>query len=465
MGSSHHHHHHSSGLVPRGSHMNVKKFPEGFLWGAATSSYQIEGAWNEDGKGESIWDRFTRIPGKIKNGDSGDVACDHYHRYEQDLDLMRQLGLKTYRFSIAWARIQPDSSRQINQRGLDFYRRLVEGLHKRDILPMATLYHWDLPQWVEDEGGWLSRESASRFAEYTHALVAALGDQIPLWVTHNEPMVTVWAGYHMGLFAPGLKDPTLGGRVAHHLLLSHGQALQAFRALSPAGSQMGITLNFNTIYPVSAEPADVEAARRMHSFQNELFLEPLIRGQYNQATLMAYPNLPEFIAPEDMQTISAPIDFLGVNYYNPMRVKSSPQPPGIEVVQVESPVTAMGWEIAPEGLYDLLMGITRTYGKLPIYITENGAAFDDQPDQSGQVNDPQRVGYFQGHIGAARRALADGVDLRGYYAWSLLDNFEWAEGYSKRFGIIYVDFETQQRTLKQSAQWYRDVIANNGLED
>lgn len=443
------------------------RFPDGFLWGAATAAYQIEGAVRAGGRGESIWDRFCHTPGKVKNNDTGDVACDHYGRWEDDLDLMRELGLMSYRFSIAWPRVMPAGAGAVNQAGLDFYRRLTEGLLRRGIRPMATLYHWDLPQALQDQGGWASRDTAARFAEYAGVVFRALGDLVPLWVTHNEPWVVAFLGHALGIHAPGLNDWALALKVAHHVLLSHGMAMEAFRALRRGNSQAGITLNLYSVYPASDRPEDLAAARRMDGFQNRWFLDPIFRGAY-PAEMQAYYEQRwgplDWVRPGDLRLIRAPIDFLGVNYYSAARVAGNPGSAFLELDHLPpvGPVTEMGWEIVPEGLYDLLLRLKRDYGDLPLYITENGAAFPDQVEQ-GAVHDPRRVEYLHAHLAAAHRAIAAGVSLKGYYAWSLMDNFEWAEGYARRFGLVHVDFATQQRTPKRSALWYREVIRQNGL--
>ena len=433
--------------------------PAGFRFGAATASYQIEGAAREDGRGESIWDRFSHKPGAVVNGDTGDVACDHYHRWSEDLDLMVSLGLESYRFSIAWPRVQPDGRGPLSPRGVAFYRRLVEGLLERGIEPVATLYHWDLPQARQEAGGWAVRDTASRFAEYAALMAAELGDVVQGWITHNEPWVVAILGHAVGRKAPGVRDWPTALTVAHHLLLSHGLAVDALR---PTGAPIGITLNLNPMRPLS--DADGAAAARMDSHQNRWFLDPVLRGSYPTQLLEHYERvfgpLPS-LNPEDMDVISRPIDFLGVNYYNPTFVRESAEPPlQAESVTPRGPVTAMGWPVDATGLHDLLLRLRADYGDLEIWITENGAAFDDEKLVDGVVEDPSRVAYISDHLGALRRAVADGVDVRRYHAWSLLDNFEWEHGYDKRFGIVRVDYATQQRIPKRSALWYRDHIAS-----
>ncbi len=430
--------------------------PAGFRFGAATAAYQIEGAAREDGRGESIWDRFSRKPGAIVNGDTGDVACDHYHRWSEDLDLMASLGLESYRFSIAWPRVQPDGRGPLNPRGIAFYRRLVEGLLERGIEPIATLYHWDLPQTRQEAGGWAARDTAERFADYAAAMAAELGDVVEGWITHNEPWVVAFLGHVEGRKAPGIRDWPTALTVAHHLLLSHGLAVDALRA--SVQTPVGITLNLN---PMRSE--DAAAADRYDAYQNRWFLDPVLRGTYPAAQVELYERcfgpLPA-LNPEDMDVISRPLDFLGVNYYSPTTVRSAATVPlAAETVAPRGHTTAMGWAVDAGGLHDLLLRLRADYGDLTIWITENGAAFDDERLVDGVVEDPSRVAYLSDHLVALRRAVADGVDVRRYHAWSLLDNFEWEHGYDKRFGIVRVDYATQQRIPKRSALWYRDHIA------
>lgn len=444
------------------------RFPEGFMWGAATSAYQIEGAVREGGRGESIWDRFCHTPGKVANGDTGDVACDHYHRLEQDLDLMAELGLNAYRFSVAWPRILPEGTGQPNPAGLDFYRRLVHGLRDRGIRPMATLYHWDLPQALQDRGGWADRDTAQYFADYADVVFRALGDAVPLWVTHNEPWVAAFVGHAFGEHAPGENDWPKALKVSHHLLLSHGLAFQAFRATLGHRAAVGLVLNLAPVYPATDRPEDAAAARRLDAFLNRWCLDPAFRGAYPAELSGEFERNWGFDAarPGDLDIIRAPIDFLGVNYYTSHRVRANPESAlfGLEMLPPQNPVTAMGWEVTPEGLHDLLVGLKADYGDVPLYLTENGAAYPDQVGPNHTVDDPERVEYLRAHLAAAHRAITAGVDLRGYFVWSLLDNFEWAHGYARRFGLVYVDYATQARIPKRSAWWYRDVVARNGLE-
>ncbi|NNJ11501.1 beta-glucosidase [Chloroflexales bacterium ZM16-3] len=442
------------------------RFPPGFLWGAATAAYQIEGAWDADGKGESIWDRFVRRPGVIAGGDTGEVACDHYHRYAEDVGHMAALGLGSYRFSIAWPRIFPNGGGRPNQAGLDFYRRLVAALRDRGIVPMATLYHWDLPQALEDRGGWAERDTALRFAEYASFMFQALGDEVPLWATHNEPFIQAFYGYGNGENAPGRRNPWAILPAGHHLLLSHGLAVDAFCAASLPGAQVGIVLIIWPHRPASDRPADVAAARRVDGAMNRMFLEPLFRGRYPEDMLRHFARrlMRPPVRPGDMEVISRPIDFLGVNTYTRLTHAANWRDPlaGARQVHPRGPTTAMGWEIYPDCIVDSLAK-AHEYTDLPLYITENGAAFNDVVGPDGQIDDAARVDYLRTHIAAARRAIDDGADLRGYFVWTLMDNFEWAQGCAKRFGLIYTDYATQRRTWKASAHFFREVIARNGL--
>jgi beta-glucosidase len=440
------------------------EFPAGFLFGVATSAYQIEGACDADGRGESIWDRFCARAGAVEDGSSGEPACDHYHRFPEDLDLMGQLGVNAYRFSISWPRILPAGDGALNRAGIDFYRRLLEGLHERGIEPLATLYHWDLPQALEDRGGWLDRDTAARFAEYAAVVAGGLGDLVPAWITHNEPWCAAFLGYGTGTKAPGVRDWAASVRASHHLLLSHGLAVQALRAGAP-GSQVGISPNLYAVHPASAEPADLEAARLADGFQNRWFLEPVLLGRYPADVRVAFESrfgTSEFVRTGDEEVIGVPIDFLGVNFYSCHRVRANPlaEPLGFDTLPPRGELTAMGWEVAPDELYELLVRLRADYGPIPIRVTENGAAYDDHVT-NGVVEDPQRLAFVRGHLEALSRAIGAGIDVRGYYLWSFLDNFEWEAGYGKRFGIVYVDYETQKRILKRSALWYRDLIAGS----
>jgi beta-glucosidase len=444
----------------------IRSFPPGFVWGAATAAYQIEGAWNEDGKGESIWDRFTHTPGKIDGGDNGDVACDHYHRWEEDVGHMAALGLTSYRFSVSWPRIFPAGGGRPNQRGLDFYRRLVDALNSRGIAPSLTLYHWDLPQALEDRGGWACRDTALRFAEYAAFMFRSLRGQVAFWTTHNEPFIQTFYGYGNGENAPGRRSPWAIFTVGHHLLLSHGLAVDAYRAEKPGG-QIGIVLFLWPHHAASDSPRDRAAAAVVDGAQNRLFLEPLFRGRYPEDVLAHFGRrgMRPAVRPGDLATISRPIDFLGVNSYTRQINQANPRDllSGARQLPSPGPSTAMGWEIYPDCILESLR-MARSYTDLPLYIAENGAAFDDAPGSDGAVDDTTRLAYLHDHIAAAHRAIEEGIDLRGYYVWSLMDNFEWSRGFSKRFGLIYTDYATQCRTWKRSAYWYRDVIARNGLE-
>jgi beta-glucosidase len=452
------------------------KFPDGFLWGTATASYQIEGAVGEGGRGASIWDTFSHTPGKVYRGDTGDIACDHYHRLERDLDLMSDLGLEAYRFSVAWPRVQPTGSGTPNREGLDFYRRLVDGLRQRDIVPMLTLYHWDLPQALEDRGGWTSRETSERFAEYAGIVYEALSEEVGHWITLNEPWVAAWMGYGLGVHAPGRSDSAAALAATHHLLLGHGLAMERMRSAGD-DNQLGVTLNLHPGHPSRDTEADRKAARRVDGQANRLYLDPLFRGEYPEDIFSYYRERGadlSFVRDGDLQKISTPIDFLGINYYFRHSVREAPVEEGSSVPFADlgaRPViphagekTAMGWPVEPEGLKEMLVRIKDEYADVPIYVTENGRAVHDYIDPEGGVDDEERISYLDSHFRAAHEAMERGVDLRGYMVWSFLDNFEWAEGYSKRFGIVFVEYGTQQRVLKSSARWYSEVIKRNGLE-
>ena len=433
-------------------------FPREFAWGAATAAFQIEGATHADGRGESIWDRFCNTPGKVANGDTGEQACDHYHRWPADLALMSDLGLRGYRFSIAWPRIQPTGQGPANQKGLDFYRRLVEGMLEREITPLATLYHWDLPQELQERGGWASREIVDRFGEYAELVFDALGDLVDSWIKHNEPWVTSILGYAYGVKAPGLTDWNAALAAAHHVLLSHGRAARAYRDGGGAG-EIGITLDLTH---VSGEPG---AARRLDGHRNRWFLDAVLRGSYPVDMVELYEERVgtlDFVHDGDLHEMAAPIDFLGVNFYQPAVAEPGDGPLAVEEVPIDGPRTAMGWAVEPTSLTSLLLRLRRDYGDIPLVITENGASFEDPPvDGQGVVEDPERVAYLRDHIAAVELAVGQGVDVRGYYVWSLLDNFEWEHGYESRFGIVAVDFASQRRVPKRSALWYRDLIARH----
>jgi beta-glucosidase len=451
------------------------KFPKNFLWGAATSSYQIEGGWDADGKGPSIWDTFTRVPGTIEDGSSGDIACDHYYRWQEDIDVMRYLGLRAYRFSVSWPRVLPQGRGKPNQAGLDFYGRLVDGLLEAGITPFLTLYHWDLPQALQDEGGWTSRTTAEAFAEYADLMSSRLGDRVKHWSTHNEPPVIAWLGHQMGIFAPGVKDTDAALHAAHHILLSHGLAVPVIRA-NIADAEVGIVVDVHHHEPASESEHDRTAAKLNFNRYSGWFLEPLYGRPYPQDVLDFYtregmisPAAMEVVLPGDMETIAVPTDFLGLNYYSRTIARSTEVPEEENAPQIVVPApseerTEMDWEVVPDGLYQVLKMLQREYAPAKIYITENGASYSDGPAADGAVHDRRRTEYLRMHFAAANRALGEGVPLAGYFVWSLMDNFEWSRGYKQRFGIVWVDYETQQRIPKDSALWYRQVIENNGLE-
>jgi beta-glucosidase len=450
---------------PQGVHAQAAAFPSEFVWGAATSAYQVEGAVKEDGRGPSIWDVFSHTPGKTANGDTGDVADDHYHRYRDDIALMRELGLKAYRFSVAWPRIYPTGSGQRNEAGLDFYRRLLDELHAAGITPYLTLYHWDLPQTLEELGGWGNRDTAKRFGEYAHTVATAFGADVHHWFTINEPWVIAFLGYFTGLFAPGERDLALALRAAHNILLAHGEGMNALRAEMAPGDEAGIVLNLSPCEPASDASGDLAATIRFDGYLNRWFLDPVFRGSYPEDMVQLYGEAMPEITPGDMELIAQPTDIFGFNYYNRSLVADDPTDLPIQaktVVPPGAPVTAMGWEVYPQGLYDLLQRIHHDYGPARMLVTENGAAYDDVVID-GQVDDSERESYLHEHLLKAHQAIEDGVPLAGYFVWSLLDNFEWASGYGKRFGIIHVDFATQERIIKRSGRWYADVIAANSI--
>jgi beta-glucosidase len=441
------------------------RFPSGFLWGAATSAYQIEGSPLADGAGPSIWHRFSHTRGRTTNGDTGDVACDHYRRWRDDVALMSELGLQSYRFSIAWGRIMPEGRGRVNQRGLDFYRGLVDALLERGIRPNATLYHWDLPAALDDRGGWLNPDVADWFADYARTVYQALGDRVPMWATLNEPWVVSEIGYLTGEMAPGHRVLHEAPLVAHNLLRAHAAAVEAYRAEGQAG-QIGIVVNLEPKYPATDGQADQAAARRATAYMNSRYLDPLLLGRYPDALGEIFGEAWPAFAQADLARIRTPIDFIGVNYYTRAVVRDDPTDWPVRAGRVRQPRhthTEMDWEVWAQALTDTLTWVTERYGRVPLYVTENGAAFYDPPTaDGGVVRDPLRVAYFRDHLRAVRRAIAAGADVRGYYAWSLLDNFEWALGYAKRFGIVHVDFATQQRTPKESARFYAEVIRTHG---
>jgi beta-glucosidase len=438
-------------------------FPDGFLWGCATAAYQIEGSPLADGAGPSIWQRFSHTPGMTLNGDTGDVACDHYRRMPADVDLMTALGINAYRFSIGWGRVLPEGTERVNPKGLDFYDRLVDALLARHITPMATLYHWDLPEALDNRGGWLNRDIAEWFAAYAQVCFARLDDRVQFWATLNEPWVVTDAGYLHGVHAPGHRNLFEAPLASHNLLRAHGRAVQAYRAIGR--HRIGIVVNIEPKYPASDAPEDRTAAARAHAYMNRQYLDPVIHGRYPTALKGVFGELPDRPA-ADMALIHQPIDFIGLNYYTRAVVRHDSSQYPLKASSVRQPrsiYTDTGWEVYPQGLVDTLMWLKKRYDDPTIYITENGAAFYDPPTVTGnRLDDPLRRDYLVQHLKAARSAIAAGVDLRGYFAWSLLDNLEWSQGYSKRFGLIHVDFATQKRTLKHSAELYRRIIASNG---
>ncbi len=462
-------------------------FPEGFTFGSATASYQVEGAAQEDGRLPSIWDTFSMTPGRVWNGDTGDVACDHYHRWESDLDLMKDLGLDAYRFSIAWPRIVPAGTGAVNQAGIDFYSRLVDGLLERGIRPVATLYHWDLPQPLEDAGGWPVRATADAFERYAEIMGAALGDRIHTWTTLNEPWCSAYLGYGQGGHAPGRAEPAAALAAVHHLNLAHGRAVQALRATSTGDPDYSVTLNFHVAR--GRGPQAAEAVRRVEALANRAFTGPMLRGEYPADLLEDTASVTDwsFVQDGDLEAIHQPIDVLGVNYYSTVTAQLwdgvSPRQmndghkavaggtawPGsdgvLEFLEQPGPYTAMGWNIAPEGLEELLLSLREQFPDQALMVTENGAAFDDEVADDGSVPDPERLDYLRRHFTAAHRAMQQGVDLRGYFVWSLLDNFEWGYGYAKRFGIVRVDFDTLERTVKQSGEWYARLAKTGTLPE
>jgi beta-glucosidase len=435
------------------------RFPTDFFWGTATASYQIEGAAFEDGRGESIWDRFCATPGKVRNGESGAVACDFYHRYRDDVRLLRELGTNAFRLSIAWPRVLPDGRGKVNTRGLDFYERVVDALLEAGITPFVTFYHWDLPQPLEDAGGWPARATVDAFCEYVAAVTTRLGDRVRHWITHNEPWVAAWIGYGWGEHAPGRTSEADALAAAHHLLLSHGRAVEIVRSAAPA-AEVGITLDLHPVYAASGDDDDVAAARHVDGFHNRWFLEPIFKGAYPQDLLEYFGANAPAVAAGDLEAIRAPIDFLGVNNYSRNLVRANPdggRP--LDVRDPDSRYTDMDWEVYPDGLHDLLVRVTDDYAPRALYITENGAAFPDVRGHDGAVRDPERREYLEGHITAVGRAVAAGAPVRGYFVWTLMDNFEWAWGYWKRFGLVFVDYPTLERVPKESFYWYRDFIA------
>jgi beta-glucosidase len=433
-------------------------FPDGFVWGAATASYQIEGATSADGRGESVWDRFCATPDKVRAGDTGEIACDFYHRFPEDVAMMSELGVDAFRFSIAWPRIIPQGRGAVNQAGLDFYDRLVDALLEKDIEPFVTLFHWDTPQALEDEGGWPARSTAEAFVDYVDAVAGRLGDRVHRWITHNEPWVVAWIGHARGEHAPGRRSEQDAVATAHHLLLSHGWAVEAIKS-AVADADVGITLNLAHAYPASPSPEDEAAAWQLDGEGNRWFLDPLFRGSYPADLLERNEIVTPLVRDGDLETIAAPLDFLGVNNYFSFVVRDTGDGP-LVVRDPEAQRTDMGWEVYPDGLYRVLARVAADYEPAAMYVTENGAAFGDVRGHDGRVRDPERQDYLESHIGSVAQAVAEDVPVKGYFVWSLLDNFEWAHGYSKRFGLVYVDYPTLERVPKDSFYWYRDFVAS-----
>jgi beta-glucosidase len=445
-------------------------FPAGFHWGTATASYQIEGAWNEDGKGESIWDRFSHEPGRIRTGDTGDRACDSYHRYADDVALMRDMNLTSYRFSIAWPRIQPDGTGSVNAKGIDYYSRLVDALLEAGLRPFPTLYHWDLPQALEDAGGWPDRDTAGRFADYAEATVRRLSDRVSEWMIFNEPGVFTTCGYLLGVHAPGRRNLDEFLRATHTVNLAHGEAFRAMKAVR-SDLRIGTAYSMSHCEPAGDSEADAAAAERWHRFLNGWYLEPALRGSYPEIYREGRPSDQALgVRDGDLERMRAPLDFVGINLYYRTVVEDSPGDSNLGARPVhggfggnDGPRTDFGWEVWPDALYQTIQRVTRDYDRPVIEITENGCAYNDGPDALGVVHDSRRIEFFRGYLEAVAQAIEDGADVRGFHAWSLLDNFEWSEGFSQRFGLAYVDFETGRRTLKQSGRWYAQIASNNAL--
>jgi len=441
-------------------------FPEGFVWGTATAAYQIEGAWDEDGKGPSIWDTFCHTPGKILDGSTGDVADDHYHQWQSDVELMADLGMNAYRFSTSWPRILPEGRGAVNVAGLDFYDRLVDALLAKDIAPYLTLYHWDLPQALHEQGGWTNREIVHWFADYATVVVERLGDRVTQWVTHNEPSVISLLGYFTGEYAPGEINPMGTFQCAHHLFLSHGAATRAIRAAASKAPEVGIVLHLRPVHPASDSEEDQAAARRFDGVLNRMFMDPVFFGRYPEDTAKLLEIIMPKVEDGDWDLITTPIDFLGVNYYSRFVMKHDPTVMLIEASEVYPPGNEYSglWELYKSGLYEMLTRLRDEYGPRKILITENGIPVPDGLDRDGRVRDYRRIAYLQDNLAELHRAIADGVPVQGYFHWSLLDNFEWSHGYQERFGCIHVDYESLERTVKDSGYWYAEVAKNNGLD-
>ncbi|MFH1760901.1 MAG: GH1 family beta-glucosidase [bacterium] len=442
-------------------------FPDNFLWGASTASYQIEGGVNQDGRGETIWDRFCRIPNKVLNNDNGNIACDHYNRYREDIAIMKQIGLQAYRFSIAWSRLFPHGHGKLNQQGMDFYSSLIDGLLEKDIKPVATLFHWDFPQALQDMGGWANRDTVYRFRDYSAAAVEKLGDRIKYWITLNEPEIFTYFGHWYGRHAPGIKDLKTALNTAHHLMLGHGETLLALRHMRN-DLKCGISLATNLTFPASSAKEDLRAAEIHHTAFNQWFYEPVFKGQYPASGLDIFKSFLPDIHEKDMDVIKTPLDWLGINNYSRHVIKYNADLPPVKgetVVPDNAQVTDFNWEICPDIFYQTLKWVEENYHPGEIYVTENGASFADGPDKDKKIFDIRRINFLKQYISAAHRAIQDGVPLKGYFQWSLMDNFEWAQGYSQRFGIVYIDYKTRERIIKESGHWYAKVIEVNGIEE
>jgi beta-glucosidase len=444
------------------------EFPDEFIWGAATAAYQIEGAWNEDGKGESIWDRFSHTTGRVKGGYTGDVACDSYHRYKEDIALLTKLNLKSYRFSISWPRVQPAGTGTPNAKGLDYYKRVADALLEAKIRPLCTLYHWDLPQKLEDTGGWPNRDLAGRFTEYAEIVTRALGDRISYWCIFNEPRVFTMLGYGLGIHAPGRKNFSDFLRATHVVNLAQGQAFRAIKSVNPK-LQVGTAFSMSNCEPVTSSEADRQAAERAHALGNTWFVHPAFRGEYPKAFPGENPLEIMGVMPGDMDLVRAPLDFLGINYYRRQLVRAISSGEGEPATGVqnfdahEGSLTDYAWEVWPDAFHDLLLRISRDYKGTPIEITENGCSFLDGPDEHGRVRDDRRIQFMRVYLDALGAAMLHSVPVRAYHHWSLMDNFEWAEGYTQRFGLTYVDFRSQKRTIKDSGYWYSKLAATGSL--
>jgi beta-glucosidase len=452
-------------LNPASNTFTPFQFPKNFLWGSATASYQIEGAWNEDGKGESIWDRFSHTVGKVKGGDTGDVACDSYHRYKEDVAIMKQLNLQSCRFSVSWPRIQANGSGAANQKGLDYYKRVTDSLLEAKIRPICTLYHWDLPQALEDAGGWPNRDLIARFTDYSQIVAKALGDRITDWCIFNEPWVFTFLGYAWGIHAPARRSQADCMKATHVVNIAQGEAFRALKAVNPK-FQVGTAFSMANCEPATSSAEDKAAADRAHALGNVWFIHPALKGEYPKAFLTEASMAPMDIKSGDMELCKAPLDFLGINYYRRQIVAAAPA--GADGAGVrnwdghDGPLTDFAWEVWPDGFHDLVLRIHKEYG-LPIEITENGASYVDAPDERGRIPDQRRIEFMRGYLSALGRAIADGANVRAYHHWSLLDNFEWAEGYTQRFGMVYVDFRSQKRTIKDSGKWYAELAKTGKL--